>query len=358
MATRQPIGQVFISAHHDEYRAAENLEQVLVSAGYTVWWAAKVTNGTDWHGNIDLALQSCNCVVVLWSTKSAASVWVRHEASQAIARGIYVPVLLERVKLEEPYSRIHATFVDGLLDSSTPAGIHNVVDRVKALLPSSTELLLSRAWKSRWRFGSIAFAALVALSFWLVFTGIDHQVANLTNLTRETEKSGATQKAELAAISSNLKQSNDAATEVASQVRGILSAELDFAYVLGIDSRNAGYLRIENLGSGIATVRSVSITHEGRTFDNPDLLREMQQLGIRPFNLLPGQKISSARGVSVFGVPAKHIVDDERCISDKARKGFFEKLRITVTYTSPYSEQERPPLVWKYKNTNTVPCRR
>ncbi|MBB6091331.1 hypothetical protein HNQ60_000177 [Povalibacter uvarum] len=359
MRTEQSLGQVFISVKSEEYAAAENLEKALNDAGYTAWWAAKITNGTDWHGNIDAALQSCDCVVVLWSRKSAESIWVRHEASQAIARGIYVPVLLETVDLKDPYSRIQATVVSGLLGDASAPGIRNVVHRVQALVPSRSRRLLERAWDVRWVLASTAFAALTITFLFRLIANAEQQIGAMKEFRKASEEQSRSQMTQLGEVSSTLSANNQTVGQVIEQVRDILSSELDFAYALGIDQRNAGYLRIENLGSGVATVADVSITHDGRDLSSPEskLLLEMQELGIVHFKLKVGQKIPPGRGVALFGIPARHVSNGERCISDKARKDFFERLRISVAYLSPYS-QERQTLVWNYKNTNTVRCAR
>lgn len=355
--TRPRLGQVFVSAHHLEYAAAENLEKALLDEGYTVWWAQKIKNGTDWHGNIDEALQSCNCVVVLWSKKSADSAWVCHEASQAIARDIYVPVLLEEdVQLQEPYKRGQATFVGGLLSSSSASGVQNVVERVKILLPSLAQRSLLTTWAARWALVSVTLAIAVGVAFWQLFAGVRQQLASLDRLQLGTAATSERQTKELSEISSSLEKSNAVVAEVIDQVREILRSELRFAYVMGIDSKNAGYLRVENQGSGIASIKRVLISHKQRPMTEASLLLELEALGIVPYSLSEGQKISPGRGVALFGIPAKHISGArQRCISDKARKEFFEELRVTIEYASP-SAKEELPLVWDYQSSNTVPC--
>ena len=44
---------------------------------------------------IEAALREARCVIVVWSTNSVNSSWVRTEADEAQRRGVLVPALLE-----------------------------------------------------------------------------------------------------------------------------------------------------------------------------------------------------------------------------------------------------------------------
>lgn len=100
MKERADRRSVFISFKTEESPTADRLQQVLSAKGYNVWWHEKLQCGHAWHADIDDALQAAGCVVVLWSPRSMASEWVKHEASQAIARRVYAPARL--VEMNRP----------------------------------------------------------------------------------------------------------------------------------------------------------------------------------------------------------------------------------------------------------------
>ena len=57
---------------------------------------------------IEEALDSAQCVVVLWSHASVASSWVKTEAAEAMRRKILVPALIEDVKIPLEFRRLQA----------------------------------------------------------------------------------------------------------------------------------------------------------------------------------------------------------------------------------------------------------
>ena len=57
---------------------------------------------------IEEALDDAQCVVVLWSTTSVASNWVRAEAAEGARRQILVPALLDKVKIPLEFRRVQA----------------------------------------------------------------------------------------------------------------------------------------------------------------------------------------------------------------------------------------------------------
>ena len=154
---------IFVSFKSEERESAARLKDALVAAGYAVWWSEDIQCGHEWHGDIDRALATAGCVVVLWSSASMPSPWVRHEASQAIARGVYAPVRVEPIEIESPYNRIQATDLLGWNGEKTHAGWQNLVARVEELLPAPVPLARrARAFAKRhlFTFGALGFAVV------------------------------------------------------------------------------------------------------------------------------------------------------------------------------------------------------
>jgi TIR domain len=102
------MGDIFISYAREDHRAAERLAEALKSSGWSVWWDPDIPPGEIWDELIEHELAAVNCVVVLWSATSIHKHWVKNEASEAMARGILVPVLIEDVKPPLAFRQIQA----------------------------------------------------------------------------------------------------------------------------------------------------------------------------------------------------------------------------------------------------------
>ncbi len=89
------------------------------------------------------------------------SPWVRHEASQAIARGCYAPARLEPMTIESPYDRLQATDLDSWDGDPSHPGFVRLLARVRELLPPpvpTATLILRFLNRSKWTIASFVFA--------------------------------------------------------------------------------------------------------------------------------------------------------------------------------------------------------
>ena len=140
MRTSPRPGFVFISYKREQRPKAASLRDALVKEGFNVWWDEKLQCGQAWAEKLDEALRDAACIIVLWSNSSVASQWVRHEASQAIARQVYAPCRIELVQLDSPYDRIQATDLIGWEDDRAHGGFRNLLGRVDELVPAPVSL--------------------------------------------------------------------------------------------------------------------------------------------------------------------------------------------------------------------------
>ncbi|MCB9250891.1 MAG: toll/interleukin-1 receptor domain-containing protein [Flavobacteriales bacterium] len=127
--------QIFISFKTSERETASMLKDALIKSDYKVWWQEEIQCGQEWHGEIDKALLQAGAIVVLWSEAALSSEWVKHEASQAIARGIYAPVRIEVVGIESPFNRIQATDLYHWNGELNAPGFQNLLLRLSQLMP-------------------------------------------------------------------------------------------------------------------------------------------------------------------------------------------------------------------------------
>lgn len=89
------MADIFISYAREDVVRAHALSEALTRLGWSVWWDDSIRAGAPFDQVIDQQLDMASCVVVVWSTASVASNWVRAEASAADEQGKLVPVSFE-----------------------------------------------------------------------------------------------------------------------------------------------------------------------------------------------------------------------------------------------------------------------
>jgi hypothetical protein len=102
------VSDIFISYASADRDRARVLAQALTEHGFSVWWDRTIPPGRQFDEVIEEALDAARCVVVLWSTTSVASTWVKTEAAEAMRRKILVPVLIDGVKIPLEFRRLQA----------------------------------------------------------------------------------------------------------------------------------------------------------------------------------------------------------------------------------------------------------
>jgi hypothetical protein len=91
--------RVFFSYKREDEARVYPMVRALEAAGVPVWWDRALPGAENWRENIQSALDDAGVVVVVWSAASVgpAGDFVRDEASRGKARGILVPVTIDRV---------------------------------------------------------------------------------------------------------------------------------------------------------------------------------------------------------------------------------------------------------------------
>lgn len=98
---------VFISYAAEDRDTAAALAHALAGRGWSVWWDRKLLAGQAFDRTIEQQLETAKCVVVLWSSHSVGSEWVRSEAAFARERGVLVPARIEPVRQPLEFRRTH-----------------------------------------------------------------------------------------------------------------------------------------------------------------------------------------------------------------------------------------------------------
>src|SRR5215510_8020899 len=107
------MDQVFISYASLDRDRAKRLATVMQAKGYRVWWDREIAAGQTFDEVIERALDDSKCVVVLWSSTSVKSDWVKTEAAEAARRKVLVPALIDPVTIPLEFRRIQAANLTG-----------------------------------------------------------------------------------------------------------------------------------------------------------------------------------------------------------------------------------------------------
>jgi len=120
----------YASADRDKARA---IARLLTEHGYSVWWDRQIPPGQTFDDVIQKALEEAKCVVVLWSSASVSSNWVKTEAADAAARRILVPALIDDVRLPMEFKRIQTANLVAWDSGPTNTEFQNLLASVRSL---------------------------------------------------------------------------------------------------------------------------------------------------------------------------------------------------------------------------------
>lgn len=139
--TDEALGpEVFVSYAHEDLLIAEGIAARLEHERWSVFWDRRIPVGLTWDDIVERALDSAKCVVVLWSSTSRDSEWVRIEANEGAERNILAPALLENIKIPLRFRRIQAANLIGWSPETpdTP-GVQALVNAIRRCLSSPSK---------------------------------------------------------------------------------------------------------------------------------------------------------------------------------------------------------------------------
>ena len=128
------MADVFVSyARSDKERVAP-LVAAIETQGWSVWWDPAIDAGQQFDDQIETELKAAKAVLVVWTTTSAASRWVRGEAREAADRGTLVPVRFDGVSLPMDVRAIHTTELDGWDEDTASAQFQSLLRALTAMI--------------------------------------------------------------------------------------------------------------------------------------------------------------------------------------------------------------------------------
>jgi len=167
----------------------------------------------------------------------------------------------------------------------------------------------------------------------------------------------------------SVKIADDAQKEVEAENRRKSQPYLDFQYQFGTSEKNEGYLRLANVGVGVAKIVSVTATFDGDdiaekgSLDGSSLAKAAKVLPDGDFiearNLKIDQVIEGGGKVTILQIAESSPTDATlRCNRTYERKKLFaSKLRITVTYKAADYKEEPRTTTFEYLDPPRSGCR-
>lgn len=131
-----PVGpfDVFLSYSSQDVGTAELIVEAFERQGWKVWWDRRIAAGEYYDVAIEKALDASRTVVLLWSSASAASNWVRGEAEEAASRNALVPARLDGTQLPLRLRRIQAVDLTGWQPTRAHGGFQALLLAVAGML--------------------------------------------------------------------------------------------------------------------------------------------------------------------------------------------------------------------------------
>jgi hypothetical protein len=139
------MADIFLSYANEDRETARAVAGLLESAGCTVWWDRRIPAGRTWRSMIEEALRDMRCMVVLWSSHSVDSDWVKEEAEEARALGKLIPVLIEPVKPPVGFRSIQAADLTDWDGSTDSLGARQLIADLESLMGKPASRKLSEA---------------------------------------------------------------------------------------------------------------------------------------------------------------------------------------------------------------------
>lgn len=92
------MASIFLSYSRADRPKAQVVAEVLAAEGFSVWWDKVLRAGQTYDEVTEGMLRDADVVVVLWSTVSVKSKWVRAEATLGQRTSILIPAMIEEAE--------------------------------------------------------------------------------------------------------------------------------------------------------------------------------------------------------------------------------------------------------------------
>jgi hypothetical protein len=92
------MSDIFVSYASEDRDRITPVVRALEATGWSVSWDKTIPVGKAWRKIIETEIETCRCMVVIWSATSINKEWVYEEASEGKRRGVLAPVLIDDIR--------------------------------------------------------------------------------------------------------------------------------------------------------------------------------------------------------------------------------------------------------------------
>ncbi len=133
------MADIFVSyARADKARVAP-IVAALEAQGWSVWWDPHITPGQEFDALISDQIKQARAVLVVWTSVSVQSRWVRGEARMAVDRGILVPLRFDAPELPIDARSMHTADFDDWGEDTQSRPFQDLLRALRALIPDEGE---------------------------------------------------------------------------------------------------------------------------------------------------------------------------------------------------------------------------
>ncbi len=151
------MSDLFVSYASEDREYVSELVSAFEAQGWTVWWDRHIQAGVSFDRTIERALDDSRCVVVVWSSHSLNSDWVRAEAAEGLERNILVPILLDDVRPPLLFRQKQAiSLVDWKAKPDRAEALTELLPSISAILESYSNSSLPVSTQRSWALAPVA----------------------------------------------------------------------------------------------------------------------------------------------------------------------------------------------------------